>query len=37
MMKAFSWLMCASIVLVGCAGTQEVKPWEKETLAKDIM
>ncbi len=36
-MKAFLWFVCASILMVGCTGIEEVKPWEKEVLAKDIM
>ena len=37
MMKECLWCICASVLLVGCTGVEEVKPWEKEALAKDIM
>ena len=37
MMKECLWCICASVLLVGCTGADDVKPWEKEALAKDIM
>jgi len=37
MMKKCLWCICASVLLVGCTGVEEVKPWEKEALSKDIM
>ncbi|CAA6821993.1 MAG: Phosphonate ABC transporter phosphate-binding periplasmic component (TC 3.A.1.9.1) [uncultured Sulfurovum sp.] len=36
-MKECLWCICASMLFVGCAGIEEVKPWEKEALAKESM
>jgi len=37
MIKACLLCVGASILMVGCTGIKEVKAWEKEGLAKDIM
>ncbi|CAA6812289.1 MAG: Phosphonate ABC transporter phosphate-binding periplasmic component (TC 3.A.1.9.1) [uncultured Sulfurovum sp.] len=37
MIKACLVCVGASILMVGCTGIKEVKAWEKEGLAKEIM